>query len=217
MNRLSEQQLESVRQKAILFQKSIVKKAQVKVDGERGDGDTFFSTLFRLAAEAIEGDVDSFCDRAESLFEAIEAFGQEPELDRDWLSEIVGENDNFYFSTENLVSDLVNLPMKKRTRLSDGERERFQQEVEGAIIDEAEKGQSFEQALSVAHGEDPNNWIARIKAALENADGRAELWQLREMTRLSVGELLLGLLLGQDNWVISQTTFYEKLLIHKIV
>ena len=35
-------------------------------------------------------------------------------LDGDWLGEVTGDRDTFNFSTENLVSDLVSPPRKKR-------------------------------------------------------------------------------------------------------
>jgi hypothetical protein len=38
--------------------------------------------------------------------------------------------------------------------------------------------------------------------------GKATFSQLLSLTQLSPGTLFLGLLLGQDNWSMSQTAFY---------
>ena len=47
---------------------------------------------------------------------AIEAHGQEPELDDDWLDELTGEKDSFYFSTDSIVQALPPLPRRKRCK-----------------------------------------------------------------------------------------------------
>ncbi|MEL6881048.1 MAG: hypothetical protein AAFP09_11015 [Cyanobacteria bacterium J06607_10] len=91
----------------------------------------FFPEVFRIASELIEQDTDGFCDPAEMVFEEIEAHGQEPQLDDDWIDELTGENDNFYFSTDSLVQELEKLPGRKRGRksLSDTEVDRITREV----------------------------------------------------------------------------------------
>ena len=213
MTRLSEEQLETAQERAALFQKRLVQVAKRKVPQGTTNQGAFFAVLFQLAAQCIEDDVEGFCDRAEAAFEEIEAHGQEPQLDEDWLKELTGEKDTFNFSTENLVSDLVATHRKKKRKkeLSDEERARIKQEIENAIIDE--QPQDFEQALAVAHGEDPKDWIKTIKKALQKENGKAEFWQLRKVTKLSPGELLLGLLLGQENWEIGQQVFYKQVTI----
>ena len=170
-------------------------------------------------AEAIEEDVDGFCDRAEMAFEEIEAYGQELGLDTDWLGEVVGDRDNFYFSTDNLVSDLVSPPRRKRQKkeLSEEEHERLRAEVEAAIIDEQDEGQSFEQALAVAHGENVEEWIITINQALRKEGGQADFWQLWKGTKLQPVELFLGLLLGQQHWNVRQFEFYGTVNIESIV
>lgn len=92
------------------FQQQIVAIAQGKPK------DVFYHELFRLAADRIEHDVEMFCDRAAILFEEIEAYGHEPTLDDDWLDELTGEKDNFYFSTDSLLTELPPLPGLKRGR-----------------------------------------------------------------------------------------------------
>ena len=215
MGRLSEQQLQALKDKAAEFQKRLVQVAKKKVPDGTNQG-AFFATLFQMAAECIEDDVEGFCDLAETIFEEIEAHGHEPQLSEDWLAEVTGEKDNFYFSTENLVSDLVSPPKRKRRKkqLNEDEKERLRQEIEAAIIDD-KPHQSFEQALATAHGEDPQMWIETIQKALETTQGKATFLALRKHTRLSAGELLLGLLLGQDNWVFSQDEFYGQVSIEE--
>ena len=115
MSRLSEKQMEIAQKRATEFQQRLVRRARGRVPQGAEEG-AFFAALFRLAAEVIEEDVDGFCDRAEAAFEDIEAYGQEPELDGDWLGEVVGDRDNFYFSTDNLVSDLASTPRRKNGR-----------------------------------------------------------------------------------------------------
>ena len=216
MTRLTQQQLEKVQEKAALVHQRLVQVAKRKVPQEGTNQGAFFAVLFQLAAQCIEDDVEGFCDLAETMFEEIEAHGQEPQLSEDWLAEITGEKDNFYFSTENLVSDLVSPPKRKRRKkqLSEDEKERLRQEIENAIIDDAPH-QSFEQALATAHGEDPQMWIETIQKALETTQGKATFLALRKHTRLSDGELLLGLLLGQDNWIFRQDRFYGQLSIEE--
>lgn len=215
-DRLSKQQLQAARKKAAAFQQRLVSAAQGQSRQAQAQG-AFFAALFHLAAEAIEGDVNQFCEKADEIFEEIEAHGKEPALDNDWLMEVTGEKDNFYFSTENLVSDLATMPRRKRRKkeLSEEERERLRQQVKAAIIDDDTPHQSFEQALATAHGEDPQMWIEAIQNALETTQGKATFWALHEYTGLSAGELLLGLLLGQDNWIFRQDRFYGQISIEE--
>ncbi|MEL6855537.1 MAG: hypothetical protein AAFO83_10585, partial [Cyanobacteria bacterium J06607_13] len=141
MTRLSPQQLEQVKNRAQLVHKRLMHLAKRKVPQGANQG-AFFATLFHLAALGIEEDVEGFCDRAEQAFEEIEAHGQEPQLDEDWLKEVTGEKDTFNFSTENLVSDLVTLPRRKRKKrgLSQEEKERIRGEIEDAIVDDVPMG-----------------------------------------------------------------------------
>lgn len=217
MSRLSEQQLEKVQEKAALVHQRLVQVAKKKVPQGMTNQGAFFAVLFQMAAECIEEDVEEFCDRADEIFEEIEAHGQEPQLSEDWLKEVTGEKDNFYFSTDNLVSDLVSPPRKKRRKkqLSEEEIERIKNEIENAIIDDTP--QNYEQAIAVAHGEDPQQWIESIQKALETAEGKATFWALHENTGLSAGELLLGLLLGQKHWAFRQDKFYGTATIKSIM
>ena len=217
MSRLTEQQLQAVKDKAAQFQNRLINQARAQVTQHGMEKGAFFNLLFHLAGELIEGDVDSFCALAETVFEEIEAYGQDPLLDADWLAEVTGEKDNFYFSTDNLVSDLVTLPKRKRRVkiLSDEEQERLRREVENAIIDEPEP-QNLEQALAVAHAEDPQLWILAIKRTLHTLGGKTDFYTLRLQANLSAGELFLGLLLGQQHWKLSQTSFYNAVFIEAI-
>ena len=71
-----------------------------------------------------------------------------------------------------------------------------------------------EQALAVAHGENVQGWIVKIKGALtESSSGMMEFWMLRDKTGLQPVELFLGVLLGQEYWRIGQNGFYETLWI----
>lgn len=208
MTRLSEQQLQAVKDKASSAHNKLVRKAKKKVAEEQGQG-AFFAVLFQLAAQCIEDDVEGFCDLAETIFDEIEAHGKEPQLSEDWLKEVTGEKDTFNFSTENLVSDLVSPPRSKRRKkkLSQDEKERLRQQVEAAIIDD-DSPRDLHQALAVAHGENVEHWIKTIQKVLENEGGTAEFWMLREKTGLKPAELFLGVLLGQEHWFIAQDKFY---------
>jgi len=62
--RLSPEQLEQVQTRAAAFQEALVLKARGKVAGGSAEVGMFLTALFRLAGEAIEGDVEGFCDRA---------------------------------------------------------------------------------------------------------------------------------------------------------
>ena len=176
--RLSDEQKKVVQGRAIAFRRRVVAISLQKA-GRHG-GNVFFPEVFRIAGELIEHDTGEFCDLAEEVFEEIEAFGQEPGLDDDWIDELTGENDNFYFSTHSLVRRLEPLPGQKRGRkaLSDDEVERITREVSNAIInDEDEQRQSFEQALAVAHAENVDDWINAIKKP----------WKIATMGRWSSG------------------------------
>ncbi len=164
----------------------------------------FYPELFRLAADQIEHDVNGFCDRAQMLFEEIEAFGHEPQLAGDWLQELTGEKDNFYFSTDSLLSELPPLPGQKRGRKPSPPDEAKVIEAVQQAISEAEA----QDVLSVAHLENPSDWIHKIAIALRENHGTADFGLLRQATGLSPGALFLGLLLGQDNWRLRQTEFY---------
>ncbi len=209
--RLSEAQKMVAQRKAISFKERVVAIAQEKANGKGGNA--FFPEVFRIASELIEQDTDGFCDRATEVFEEIEAHGQEPQLDDDWIDELTGENDSFYFSTDSLVRELKPLPGRKRGRksLSDKDVERITREVSNAIIDDDER-QSFEQALAVSHSENVHDWIETIKTALNDCnDGEVEFWGPLELTGLRPTELFLGLLLGQQNWELGQHVFYGQL------
>ena len=201
--RLSEQQLAAAVEKATRWRLAV----ENRVRAEGAEEKAFFSEVFRIAGEGIETDVDGFCDRAELAFEEIEAHGQEPQLDDDWLGEITGENDNFYFSTDSIVSDAEKLPGRKRGRKP---KEPDEQQVVKAV---EEAVQNLEQALMVAHHENPHDWIQRISMALEHNHGAMGFWKLQEVTRLSTGALFLGLLLGQENWTLQQQEFYGEVMV----
>lgn len=211
--RLSDEQKKRVQGRALAWRRKVVAIAHQKANREGGTA--FFPEVFRIASELIEQDTDGFCDRAEATFEEIEAFGQEPQLDDDWIDALTGENDNFYFSTDNLVSEMEALPGRKRGRkaLSDKDIERITREVSNAIINDDE-GLSFEQAIAVSHSENVHDWINAIKSALENS-GNEEMdcWGLLELTRLKPTELSLGLLLGQQHWAIEQHEFYGQVTV----
>lgn len=214
MSRLSEQQMELARKRASEFQEKLVEQARGRVPHGADEG-VFFAALFHLAGETIELDVDGFCEKADEVFEKIEAHGQEPQLDGDWLGELTGDRDTFNFSTDNLVSELVSAPRRKKRKkeLSQEEQARIRQEIEDAIIDEQEEGQSFEQALAVAHGEDVQHWVKKINRALRKQGGKADFWTLWKTTKLQPVELLLGILLGQQHWSIRQDTFYGNVMV----
>lgn len=167
----------------------------------------FYPELFRIAAELIEKDADAFCDRAQAIFDEIDAYGQEPTLDEHWLDEVTGENDSFYFSTDSLVTELEPLPQQARGKKpGDLAEADVIQAVEEAIV-------SMEAAISVAHQEDPTRWMQHIQAALESEHGSATFGTLRRTTRLSPGALFLGLLLGHERWQFTQKTFYGQVLV----
>lgn len=196
--RLSDQQLAAAMEKAKRWRREVEAKVRAGGMGEKA----FFPEVFRVASEGIEEDVDGFCDRAQEIFEEIDAHGQEPQLDDDWLGELTGENDNFYFSTDSLVRETERLPGRKR-----GRKQKLPDEQ--AVVKAVEQAiATVEDALSVAHHENPQDWINRITTALEHNHGTLGFWMLREITRLSTGALFLGLLLGQENWTLGQQNFY---------
>ena len=209
--RLSDQQKMMAQERAISWRQKVVAIAQGKAN--KKGGNAFFPEVFRIASELIEQDTGEFCDRAEEVFDEIEAHGQEPELDDEWVDELTGDNDNFYFSTDSLVCEQEPLPGRKRGRksLTDDEVERITRDVENAIFDD-DQGQSFEQALAVAHAENVDDWINAIKTVLEDSgNGEMDFWGLHKLTHLRPAELFLGLLLGQQNWAIRQTEFYGQI------
>lgn len=195
------QQHQNALDKARQFQQEVVAIAQQQPK------DAFYLTLFRLAADQIEKDVDSFCDRAAMAFEEIEAYGHEPTLDDDWLDELTGENDTFYFSTDSLTSELPPLPGKKRGRKPKSPTE---QEVVMAVQNAV---QQAEDALAVSHMEDPGDWVMRIQNALQGNHGQASFAHLLALTRLSPGALFLGLLLGHEKWRMKQHEFYGEVMV----
>ena len=218
--RLSDQQKMMAQERAISWRQKVVaialqnsqRMGQVNGGTSKEGQRAFFPEVFRIASELIEQDTGEFCDRAGEIFEEIEAHGQEPGLDDDWIDEITGENDNFYFSTDSLVRERETLPGLKRGRksLTDDEVERITREVTNAIIDDRnETGLSFEQALAVAHAENVDDWINAIKTVLEDSgNGEMDFWGLHKLTHLRPAELFLGLLLGQQHWELAQKEFY---------
>lgn len=206
LGRLSEEQWQLACHRALSFRDRLVKQAINKATGNT----VFYPELFRIAAELIEKDADDFCDRAEAAFDEIDAYGQEPLLDDDWLAEVTGEKDSFYFSTDSLITQLPPLPGQKRGRTS-GELDEAAviKAVEDAIV-------SMEEAISVAHQEDPSSWIEHICSTLEKERGSATFGQLRQATGLTPGALFLGLLLGHELWHIQQQTFYGEIFVRLI-
>ena len=62
--------------------------------------DSLYAATFAISAELISRRADWISEKAEDTFDEIEAFGQEPQLDTDWLDQLTGEKDKFYFSTK---------------------------------------------------------------------------------------------------------------------
>ncbi|MEO0519146.1 MAG: hypothetical protein AAF171_17795 [Cyanobacteria bacterium P01_A01_bin.116] len=201
--RLSSEKLRSLEGRAVRFRQLVTRLATRKVQARQFD--SLYAATFAISAELIERRADWISEKAEDTFDEIEAFGQEPELDDDWLDELTGEKDKFYFSTQSLVRELERLPRKKRARKRKGDLDEQQM---AAVVEEAV--QSMEEALSVSHVEQPQIWIEKIKGALHKCGGTATFCQLKKSTGLSKGALFLGLLLGQENWDIGQKTFYEQ-------
>jgi len=171
-----------------------------------------FAEVFRLAALRIEEDVDGFCDRAQEVFEEIEAFGQEPQIDEGWLKEITGETDNFYFSTESLTQEAPKLPGWR------GRKKKAQVDEQVVVAAVKEAVQSLEDALNVSHSEDVQSWIKKVATSLQSVqeqDNGISFWQLQEITELQPTALWLALLLGGQHWSLEQTEneFYKDVII----
>ena len=198
--RLSQERLLHLEERAIRFRQLVNWVARRKVEGHQFE--SVNGAMFAIAAELIGRKTDRFCESAEDEFDCLEAYGSEPELDDDWLDELTGEKDNFYFSTDSLVQRLPDLPRRKRARRPEANLDEAQmaQVVEAAV-------QSWEDALAVSHVEKPQEWIENIKIALEQNGGKANFWLLQHSTGLSPGALFLGLLLGHQNWVTTQIDF----------
>ena len=195
--RLSAEQRQRLQQRARQFRQRVEREGQAKG----------FSEMFRLAALRIEADVNEFCDRASEVFEEIEAYGQEPKLDDNWLSEVTGEKDNFFFSTDSLTQQASKLPRKQR-------KKNAQIDESAVIVTVEEAIQSLEDALNVSHSEDVQSWVQKVAASLQYASGKdsgISFWQLQKLTKLQPTALWLALLLGQQHWTIEQTPdeFYK--------
>ncbi|MEM6452496.1 MAG: hypothetical protein AAF703_19540 [Cyanobacteria bacterium P01_D01_bin.105] len=201
--RLSREKLRSLEERALRFRQLVTRLATRKVKARQFD--SLYAATFAISAELIERRADWISEKAEDTFDEIEAYGQEPELDTDWLDELTGEKDKFYFSTQSLVKELETLPRKKRARKRKGD---LDEKEMAAVVEEAV--QNLEQALSVSHVEQPQMWIESIRGALEKKKGTASFCQLKKSTGLSKGALFLGLLLGQENWNLTQDNFYEQ-------
>jgi len=200
--RLSAVQHQRAQQKAVCFRQQVERESQ-------GRG---FAEVFRLAALRIEEDVDGFCDRAQEVFEEIEAFGQEPQIDEGWLKEITGETDNFYFSTESLTQEALKLPGWR------GRKKKAQVDEQVVVAAVKEAVQSLEDALNVSHSEDVQSWIKRVATSLQSVqeqDNGISFWQLQEITELQPTALWLALLLGGQHWSLEQTEneFYKDVII----
>ena len=196
--RLSEAQHQRAQQKAVCFRQQVERESQ-------GRG---FAEVFRLAALRIEEDVDGFCDRAQEVFEEIEAFGQEPQIDEDWLKEITGETDNFYFSTESLTQEAPKLPGRR------GRKKKAQVDEQVVVAAVEEAVQSLEDALNVSHSEDVQSWIKKVATSLQSVQEQKQrigFWQLQKITELQPTALWLALLLGGQHWTLEQTEneFYK--------
>ena len=196
--RLSEAQHQRAQQKAVCFRQQVERESQ-------GRG---FAEVFRLAALRIEEDVDGFCDRAQEVFEEIEAFGQEPQIDEDWLKDITGETDNFYFSTERLTQEAPKLPSRR------GRKKKAQVDEQVVVAAVEEAVQSLEDALNVSHSEDVQSWIKKVATSLQSVQEQKQrigFWQLQKITELQPTALWLALLLGGQHWTLEQTEneFYK--------
>ena len=198
---LSPERKQRAHEKAKRFRDEVTAKAL------EYDRQNFFIALFAIAAERITQDADDFCDRAEEIFAEIEAFGQEPQLDSDWLAEVTGEKETFYFSIDSLLTELDPLPRRAR---QDNPTALDEEEVAQAVEDAI---QSAEDAISVAHAENSREWIQRIMTVLQGQiQGSAITFPLLlRSTRLSPIELWLGLLLGHEHWSMQQECFYGEI------
>ena len=200
---LSEQQIQQAQLKARRFREQMHAIAYQKGACKRD----FFSTLFTIAAIRIELDTQAFFDRAHLVFDEIEAFGQEPLLDDNWLAEVAGEKDTFHFSTDSLVSEPLTLPRKPR--------QPQKQPDEAAIVVAVEQAldQAEQNVLKIAHAENAQLWIQTIQLALSSTQSVVSFEQLLATTHLQPIELWLGLLLGCEHWCLHQDQFYGKLTV----
>jgi hypothetical protein len=152
----------------------------------------------RLAGEQILADAEGWCDRATDTLDDLEAWGQEPVLEMDWLSAIASE-EPYYFEPGKLVATASGLP--ELPRKVSGRSPCVQ--VVDASVDVSE-------VLGLAHAEDPQAWQNAIALALDSQAQPVGFWALVEATGLRPGELLLGLLSG--GWALSQAEFYGEIL-----
>ena len=185
------ERLSKAQQKAVCFRQQVEQESQ-------GKG---FAEVFRLAALKIEADVEGFCDRAQEVFDEIEAFGQEPQIDEDWLQEVTDKTDNFYFSTESLTQETPKLPSRRGRK----KKEQADEQVVAAAVEEAV--QSLEEALNVSHSEDVQSWIQKVVISLRSIKEQhngINFWQLQKITKLQPTALWLALLLGSQHWTIEQ-------------
>ena len=205
---LSPERKQQAHEKAERFRDEVTAKAL------EYDRQNFFIALFAIAAERIAQDADDFCARAEGIFEEIEAFGQEPQLDSNWLAEVTGEKDTFYFSIDSLVTEVDPLPRSARQQDAIAlDEDAVVLAVEDAIQSAEDAIQSAEDAIAVAHAENSRDWIGRITAVLrDQAQDRAMSFALLlQDTQLSPIELWLGLLLGHEHWSMRQSCFYGEI------
>ena len=198
---LSPERKQQAHEKAERFRDEVTAKAL------EYDRQNFFIALFAIAAERIAQDADDFCARAEGIFEEIEAFGQEPQLDSNWLAEVTGEKDTFYFSIDSLVTEVDPLPRSARQRAA------IAPDEDAVVLAVEDAIQSAEDAIAVAHAENSRDWIGRITAVLrDQIQGSAITFPLLlRSTQLSPIELWLGLLLGHEHWSMRQSCFYGEI------
>ena len=200
---LSPERKQQAHEKAERFRDEVTAKAL------EYDRQNFFIALFAIAAERIAQDADDFCARAEGIFEEIEAFGQEPQLDSNWLAEVTGEKDTFYFSIDSLVTEVDPLPRSAR------QQDAIAPDEDAVVLAVEDAIQSAEDAIAVAHAENSRDWIERITTVLrDQIQGSAITFPLLlRSTQLSPIELWLGLLLGHDNWQLDQKCFYGEIAV----
>ncbi|MGC1306644.1 MAG: hypothetical protein WA885_05400 [Phormidesmis sp.] len=200
--RLSEERVRHLQERAVRFRQLVNWVARKQVEDHQFE--SLNGAMFAICAELIQRKTDRFCEKAEDEFDTIEAYGSEPELDDDWLDELTGEKDSFYFSTDSIEKGLPPLPRRARGKKPEADLD------EGQMAEVVEKAvQSFEQAMAVSHGEQPQEWIEKIKGAISDKGGEAEFWGLQTSTGLSPGALFLGLLLGHENWTPTQLDFQD--------
>ena len=132
-DRLSQERLRHLEKWAVRFRQLVNWVANRKV--ERRQFESVNGAMFAIAAELIARRTDKFCENAEDEFDSLEAYGQEPQLDDDWLNQLTGENDCFYFSTDSIEKELLPLPRRRRMRQRRGD------------LDEAQMGRVVEEAV----------------------------------------------------------------------